>query len=194
MIIGVGGIGRKYWVWVWACFSDLYLSRKLIVFLGDFLLRSLLKALLMKEKHTLENQKFDSMFPEDVCNGWLSMIRNWERDKSRPNPFTHMEKGILFCMFQFFTFVYICPATKLAELCRQLAEQDEEDVRRGTIQHQVPGSVFVRNRLEIEEQQLGYKLLGRILIVSKGVIYQRTWCGDPHFQGGLPASGSRGVH
>ena len=63
-------------------------------FLGDFILRSLLKALLMKRKHTSENSKFDAMFPVDLREKWMSMIQNWERDKSKPNPYTHKEKGI----------------------------------------------------------------------------------------------------
>lgn len=107
----------------------------------------------MKEKHTLENRKFDSMFPESLRNQWLLMIRHWEHDKSKPNPFTHSEKGITFVIFQFFIHVHIHLATKLAELRRKLAEEDNEAVRRGTIMHQVPGSVFIRNGLEIEEQQ-----------------------------------------
>ena len=125
----------------------------LIIFSGDFFLRSLLKALLMKEKHTAENKKFDSMFPEDLRNKWLSMIRDWECDKSRPNPFTHAEKGTPIYKFQFFTCAYIQPATKLAELRRRFAEEDEESMRRGILMHEVPGSVFVRTGLEIEEQQ-----------------------------------------
>jgi hypothetical protein len=53
-----------------------------------------LKALLSKEKHTLENKKFDAMFPVDLREDWMTMIRNWESDKSKPNPYTHVEKGI----------------------------------------------------------------------------------------------------
>lgn len=81
------------------------------------------------------------------------MIRDWECNKSKPDPFTHDEKHILACIFQLFLYTHIRPATKLAELRRKLAEEDEEAVRQGTVGHQVPGSVFVRNGLEIEEQQ-----------------------------------------
>lgn len=70
-------------------------------FLGELLLRSLLKALLMKEKHASENKKFDDTFTEDLREDWLMMIRNWECDKSSPNPYTHTEKGMLILVFQF---------------------------------------------------------------------------------------------
>lgn len=60
---------------------------------GDLLLRSLLKALDMKGKHAAVNSKFDAIFSEELRNKWMEMIRNWEEDKSSPNPFTHTEKG-----------------------------------------------------------------------------------------------------
>jgi hypothetical protein len=47
----------------------------------------------------------------------------------------------------------VYPASSLAEVRRKLAEADEEDIRRGNTSHEVPGSVFIRNGLEIEEQQ-----------------------------------------
>ena len=69
--------------------------------LGKLLLRNLVKALLMREKHTAENKKFDNTFPDVLHDEWLVMIRNWERDKSSPNPYTHREKGISICVSRF---------------------------------------------------------------------------------------------
>jgi len=63
--------------------------------LGDLLLRSLSQALIMSEKNAAVNKKFDAMFPDKLRNEWLAMIRGWEEDKSKPNPFTHTEKGRL---------------------------------------------------------------------------------------------------
>jgi Kyakuja-Dileera-Zisupton transposase len=61
--------------------------------LGDLLHRSLLKALVMKDKHTAANNRLNEGFTEKLRNGWIKMIRDWEKDKSKPNPFTHTEKG-----------------------------------------------------------------------------------------------------
>jgi hypothetical protein len=61
---------------------------------GELFLRNLLKALIARDKHTLENEKFDATFPAALRQQWLTMIRDWERDKSNPNPYTHEEKGI----------------------------------------------------------------------------------------------------
>lgn len=48
---------------------------------------------------------------------------------------------------------YVFLASNLAEVRRKLAEADEAALRQGTASPQVPGSVFIRNGLEIEEQQ-----------------------------------------
>lgn len=92
MTLGAGGIGRRYWEWV-QLFLQLHRSQPLTLLLGELLLRNLLKALLMKEKHTSENKKFDATFPAGLRNEWSVMIQKWERDKSKPNPYTHAEKG-----------------------------------------------------------------------------------------------------
>lgn len=47
----------------------------------------------MKTKHASENKKFDATLPENLRQEWLTMIRNWECDKKKPNPYTHVEKG-----------------------------------------------------------------------------------------------------
>ena len=59
---------------------------------GALLRRSLVKALKM-EKHAAVNRKFDAMFSDEVRDEWLRMIRDWEKDGSKPDPFTHTEKG-----------------------------------------------------------------------------------------------------
>ena len=127
---------------------------RLIMFPGDFLLRGLLKALLMKLKHTSENEKFDATLSRHLREDWLAMIRNWESDKSSPNPYTHKEKGILCIQYHTLMIAYISLASNFAEVRRKLAEADEEALRQGATSHQVPASIFIRIGLEIEEQQL----------------------------------------
>ena len=69
-------------------------NRPLMPHSGELFLRTLLKALLMRKKHAVENAKFDATFTPGLRQEWLMMIRNWEHDKSNPNPYTHEEKGI----------------------------------------------------------------------------------------------------
>jgi hypothetical protein len=96
-IVGIGGIGRKYWEWVWLIRFPLQLADAQTA--GDLLLRNLLKALSMKEKHTAINEKFNASFPKEVLLQWAEMISRWEQDKTAPNPYTHTEKGAFYCYY-----------------------------------------------------------------------------------------------
>ena len=55
-------------------------------------------------------------------------------------------------------------ASNVAEVRRKLAEADHRDTQRGTTTYEIPASIFIRNGLEIEEQQR---------VSSNGVLYQR---------------------
>lgn len=107
----------------------------------------------MKVKHVSENKKFDATIHEDLHEQWFMMIRDWESDKSNLNPYIHTEKGISGILHRSSLCTYICPASNLAEVRQELAKADEEEITCGAVSHQVPGSVFIRNGLEIEEQQ-----------------------------------------
>ena len=108
----------------------------------------------MKTKHASENKKFDATIPENLREQWLAMIRNWESNRSNPNPYTHTEKGIPSVLDWDSPCTHVYLASNLAEVRRKLAEADEKEIALGAFLHQVPGSVFIRNGLEIEEQQL----------------------------------------
>lgn len=47
----------------------------------------------MEKRHKAVNEKFDTMFSDEVREGWTQMIRDWEGDKSKLNPFAYPEKG-----------------------------------------------------------------------------------------------------
>jgi hypothetical protein len=113
----------------------------------------------MKDKHAAVNVKFDTMFPKGLRDTWMQMIRNWEKDKSKPNPFTYTEKGrrtqaVLILQRLHHTRL----ATKLADVRKKLADADKEDAERGLTPHQIPASVFIRTGLELEEQQYVYPI------------------------------------
>ena len=86
----------------------------------------------MKKKHASENDKFDAMFPANLRDEWMSMIQDWECDKSKPNPYTHTEKGIFIHVLRF-SQAHVCLASNLAEVRRKLAEADEEEDRKSVV-------------------------------------------------------------
>ena len=53
----------------------------------------------MRKKHASENAKFDVTFSEALRQRWLTVIQDWELDKSYPNPYTHKEKGMFFISY-----------------------------------------------------------------------------------------------
>ena len=121
---------------------------------GNLLLKGLKKALVMKEKHTAVKAKFDATLSKDLLSAWTRMISLWELDRTKPNPYTYTEKGIA----PFPT--HVLPhrtnsrlATKVAEVCKQLAEADHQDAQQGCTPHEIPASVFIRSGLEIEDHQ-----------------------------------------
>jgi len=64
-----------------------------------------------------------------------------------------MRRKVFWFLFCSPSRTYVHLANNLAEVRRKLAEADEAAIRRGSASQQVPGSVFIRSRLEIEEQQ-----------------------------------------
>ena len=93
MTAGIGGIGKKCWGWVrHVLFYLLFADTKTP---GNLLLRNLLKALAMKAKHTAVVDKFKAILPMHLLLEWTNMISEWEQDKTKPNPYTHTEKGDL---------------------------------------------------------------------------------------------------
>lgn len=66
---------------------------KKILGMGNLLRQSLVKALKMKGKHAAVNEKFDATISDELREEWRTMVRDWEKDNSKPNPFTHTEKG-----------------------------------------------------------------------------------------------------
>ena len=126
----------------------------------------------MKTKHTSENKKFDATLPKNLCDQWRTMIRNWESNKSNPNPYTHAEKGISSVPY-YSTYTHVYLATNLAEVRRKLAKADEEEIARGAISHPVPGWVFIRDGLDIEEQQLVHSNICMLVGTHYVVCYRR---------------------
>lgn len=47
----------------------------------------------MKERHAAVIEKLNAVLSERLRQEWLAMISEWENDKLKPNPYTHVEKG-----------------------------------------------------------------------------------------------------
>ena len=61
----------------------------------------------MKERHASENKKFDATLSMELRQEWLTMMQDWEHDKSKPNPYTHTEKGVFTLVLQFLACLHL---------------------------------------------------------------------------------------
>ena len=90
--------------WNWRKILGMGMARLLFLYFafahpgnqGKLLLRNLSKALSMKAKHMTTMSKFNAELPEDLLSDWADMISQWERDKTKLNPYTHTEKGFVY--------------------------------------------------------------------------------------------------
>lgn len=107
-----------------------------------------------KQQKTAE--KFDAVFPANVLAEWWRMVKNWEIDKSKPDPYAQVEK----CEQAYYSFAllynssYFISATTLAAVRLQLAQGEAEEVKKGTYPpHKITGSIFLKMGLDLEDRQ-----------------------------------------
>jgi hypothetical protein len=68
-------------------FDSILFRRVLTVRIGNSLLSQLKKAIKMHAKHRELFNKFNATFPEDVVMKWEKMVKEWNVDSNKPNPY-----------------------------------------------------------------------------------------------------------
>jgi len=69
----------------------------LITSIGSLLETNLIKAMDMASKQRKAADDFTATFPPDTVQQWKRMVREWEADSSRPNPYISKDRGRLLC-------------------------------------------------------------------------------------------------
>lgn len=59
----------------------------LCLLLGQLFSKCFKDATVMKEKHQKAFEAFSSTFPLSTVTKWITMVKNWENDRSQPNPY-----------------------------------------------------------------------------------------------------------
>ncbi|KAI0055066.1 hypothetical protein BV25DRAFT_1873220 [Artomyces pyxidatus] len=107
------------------------------VSLGDQLKKSLKQAVPALAKTTAAFQEHSSTFPPAVLTRWVDMIKAWDADRKKPNPYR--EPVIV---------------NTLADVRLELAQQEAEEAARGIVSlHETSASVFLSTGLDLEDQQ-----------------------------------------
>ena len=123
------------------------------LFVESLLKTNLVKAVEMASIQRKAATDFSRTFPDKTIKQWKKMVREWERDSSRPDPYVSAERGMFFNIFGG-NISPILPALKLSEVRLQLAQEEVSQAERGQhTPHKVSASVFIRMGLELEDQQ-----------------------------------------
>lgn len=62
-------------------------------FSGSLLETNLVKAVEMESIQRKAADDFTATFPPDTIRGWRRMVREWESDSSRPNPYISNDRS-----------------------------------------------------------------------------------------------------
>ena len=109
---------------------------------------------------------FTATFPRETTQEWSHMVKEWETNPSRPNPYISKEHGRFFLnsswpcgsMFMF-------SASKVSAARLRLTEEETMDIQWGKeALNNISASVFVRMGLELEDQQYGFSFYYNFLI------------------------------
>ena len=114
-----------------------------------------MKAVDMASKQRKAADDFTATFPSSTVKKWKRMVRKWEADSSRPNPYVSKERGRCYVISSYVPrLTVISSASKLSEIRLRLVQEEAAEAERGQrTPHQVSASVFVRMGLDLEDQQ-----------------------------------------
>jgi hypothetical protein len=109
----------------------------------------------MASKQRKAANDFTTTFPPATIRKWKRMVRRWEANSSKPNPYVSNDRGMFFFAPRQVSQLTVVPsASKVSEIRLRLAQEEAAEVERGQrAPHQVSASVFIRMGLELEEQQ-----------------------------------------
>lgn len=62
---------------------------------GEYFHKSLQKAVLMREKHRIQSDKYSSTFPAHTIVEWKKAIKEWEADHTKSDPYAEPEHSKL---------------------------------------------------------------------------------------------------
>ena len=121
---------------------------------GSLLATNLTKAAEMALKQRQAANEFSGTFPHETVQSWTKMVKDWENDHSRPNPYISKERGTFLNSISWLKSHNNLPASKISEVRLRLSQEEVTGAEHGQhAPHRVSASVFVRMGLELEDQQ-----------------------------------------
>ena len=120
---------------------------------GVTLLRNLQKVLVWSKTQRAIADNASARLLDDTLVDWAKMRQDFDRDRTKPNPYEEPETCELPQTFPPLS-VLIFIVVTMATLRRQFDKDEDRELRRGrTPPHTVTSSTFIWNAIQIEEQQ-----------------------------------------
>ena len=107
---------------------------------GTKFLAQLNRAIEMHAKHRKAFDDFNNTFPPTAVEKWNQMVIDWDKDAAKPNPYEEPSES-----------------ASLADIHLELAQEEEEEVKRGRVpMHEMSPVHFLQTGLALEEEQYVY--------------------------------------
>ena len=108
----------------------------------------------MELRHGQDFVNFNATFPPAVMTKWDKMVADWDRDKSKKNPYEVPVAGKFHSQFDARCNLPAHVGTTMTDVRLELAKEKNEDIVRGAESlHEVSAGKWLAIGLELEEQQ-----------------------------------------
>ena len=112
------------------------------------------KALVMQLKHGQAFDKFNATFPPAVVDQWEKLVTEWDKDKTKKNPYEEPVAGKSYILIFFIYTAYDCSGTTMNDVRLELANEESADAARGLqTLHNVSAGKWLTMGLDLEDQQ-----------------------------------------
>lgn len=108
----------------------------------------------MRKKQAETFTSLSSGFPPETVAKWSKMVKEWELDRSKPNPYEEPEIRMFKSFINFLNTANNLIEATLQDVRLELAKEDAADTAKGVVSpHSTSVTEFLIKGLELEEQQ-----------------------------------------
>jgi hypothetical protein len=108
----------------------------------------------MQARHGQAFVEFNGTFPPAVVTKWEKMVSDWDKDKTKKNPYEEPVAGKIFFPSCHVPNLATGTGTTMTEVRLELANEENEDAARGReTLHEVSAGKWLTIGLDLEEQQ-----------------------------------------
>jgi hypothetical protein len=119
-------------------------------------LRKVKEAVAERSEHVVAFQEFNASLPAESTVEWTQMVKEWEHDQTKPNPFeSKQRRKSNLTWLTLSKYLQILLGITEHQVCLELAQDDASSLGDSSqvIHEHLPASMLISQGLELEEQQ-----------------------------------------